>query len=52
MKIKHKIAFIGLVLIGCLFLNACQNTAEGFGKDMEASGKAIQKNVTDDKNTK
>lgn len=47
MKIKLKAVAIVLALLGNLLLTACQHTAEGFGQDMEESGKAIQKNATD-----
>ncbi|MBI5447889.1 MAG: entericidin A/B family lipoprotein [Gammaproteobacteria bacterium] len=29
----------------CFMLSACEHTMEGFGQDMEQTGKAIQKSV-------
>lgn len=45
MKIKLKIVIVGFVLIGALFLNAC-NTAAGFGQDVKQGGQAIQNAAT------
>jgi len=51
MKINLKIAVIGFVFIGVLVLglSGC-HTAEGFGRDLEESGQAIQKSASKDDN--
>ena len=38
-----RIISLVLILSATLVLAACQNTVEGFGRDMQKSGQAIQK---------
>lgn len=43
-----KIKMLGLLMLSLLsasLLSGCQNTAAGFGKDMQHNGKEIQKSV-------
>lgn len=43
-----KFSFIpgSFLLILLLFTTGCQNTVEGFGKDLQQSGQEIQKSVS------
>lgn len=36
---------LGLIVVSFTMLTGCQNTAAGFGEDMQNTGKAIQKSV-------
>lgn len=42
---KKLFVFCVLVLAAAGSLSACENTAQGFGRDMENTGKNIQKAV-------
>lgn len=41
----NKLALVALLGLMSLPLAACQNTATGFGRDMEKAGQSIQKTV-------
>lgn len=41
-----KLISVFLVSTVCVLLAACQNTVEGFGKDLQSSGKAIEKSAS------
>lgn len=45
MKINFKAALVVVCLLNTFLLLGCQNTAEGFGKDMQHAGKEIQDTV-------
>lgn len=34
-----------LIFLGTIILSGCQNTMEGFGKDMQHNGQEIQKSA-------
>lgn len=36
-----------IILFACLLLTSCANTVNGFGKDMQDGGMAIQDGVSD-----
>lgn len=38
---------LSFILLNILFVTGCQNTMEGFGKDMQKNGKEIQKSAHD-----
>jgi predicted small secreted protein len=49
---KSMTVFLKLIGAGLMFIllcTGCQNTVQGFGKDMENSGQEIQKAVSDSK---
>lgn len=45
MKMGLKSIILSLVLVNVLAITGCQNTVEGFGKDMQQTGKEIQKST-------
>lgn len=49
---KTNIILFVLSLVSFLFLTGCENTASGFGKDMEQNGQAIQKAINSDNGNK
>jgi len=44
MRVYLKIILVGIIYM--LFITGCNNTVQGFGKDMENSGQEIQKAVS------
>ncbi len=34
-----------VTILSCLMLAGCENTVQGFGKDMQQNGKEIQKSI-------
>jgi predicted small secreted protein len=43
--VKLKLWVISGLLLSMAFLAGCENTVQGFGQDMQHTGKAIQKSV-------
>jgi predicted small secreted protein len=44
---KSYIISISFIAAAIFLLSGCQNTAKGFGEDMQSNGKAIQKSIND-----
>jgi len=44
---KGNFSILACIIISISLLSGCQNTAAGFGEDMQANGKAIQKKMNE-----